>query len=317
MQALLSCNHPHKAIPSHSVPPLYLEFLGLTFCVTSSQAGLLDDVSQLMREFRRNPLTHVTYLIEIRQAPPSLLKLKNNRKNVRTVQIRINGRIRYRQVPIAELGPYLEWIINSLVVRASWAQDRYCLLHAAVVVKGRKGILISGRSGSGKSSLSLALLYRHGYQYLTDEIACWDTQTKKIVAYPKAIMLKERGFLRFQQTYPKLQTHMWDSKRFSQKVCFFNPTNKSPSRVRKTATIHMVIFPRYRERERIRVAPLPKAQAILRLQKERFDSAGFGQGDFDTLSGLLSDASVSKVLYHNVFEAADRIDELVQQRSIV
>lgn len=315
MQALLSCKHPPKTIPSQSVPPLYLEFLGLTFCVTSSQDGLLDDVSQLMREFCRGPLTHVTYLIDIRHALPSSLKVRKNHKNIRTVQIRVNGRIRYRQVPISEIAPYLEWIINSLVVRASWAQDRYCLLHAAVVVKGRKGILISGRSGSGKSSLSLALMYRHGYQYLTDEIACWDTQTKKIVAYPKAIMLKERGFLRFQQTYPKLQTQMWDLKRFSQKVCFFNPTNTSPSRVRKTAKIHMVIFPRYRERESIRVSSFPKAQAILRLQKERFDSIGFEQRDFDTLSGLLSGASVSKILYHNVFEAADRIDELVQKRS--
>ena len=252
----------------------------------------------------------MTYLIEIRDFPSSLLNLANSQKKTRSVQIRINGRIRYRQVPIIELGPFLEWIINSLVVRASWGQDRYCLLHAAVVVKGRKGILISGRSGSGKSSLSLALMYRHGYQYLTDEIACWDTYTEKIVAYPKAIMLKEQGLLRFQQTYPKLHTRMWDSKRFSQKVCFFNPTQKSPSRVRKTAKIRRVIFPRYRDRERLLVSPLPKAQALLRLQKERFDSIGFGQGDFNALSGLLRDTSVSKILYHNVFEAADMIDQL-------
>ena len=316
MQALLSCNRPLKTTPPHSVSSLYLQFLDLTFCVTASQAHLLDDVSQLMRGFRRTPLTHVTYLIEIRDALPSSLQMANNRKNTRTVQIRINGRIRYRHVPIAELGPFLEWIINSLVVRASWGQDRYCLLHAAVVVKGRKGILISGRSGSGKSSLSLALMYRHGYQYLTDEIACWDTETEKFVAYPKAIMLKERGFLRFQQTYPQLQTQMWDSKRFSQKVCFFTPTKQSPSRVRKTAKIHMVIFPRYRERESLRVSSLPKAQALLFLQKERFDSVGFGEEDFDKLSGLLSGASVSKILYHNVFEAADMIDALAKKRSV-
>jgi len=316
MQALLSCNRPPKAIPPHPVSSLYLQFLDLTFCVTSPQAGLLDDVSQLMKEFRRIPLTYVTYFIEIRDALPSSLRTTNTGKNSKTLQIRINGRIRYRKVPIAELAPFLEWIINSLVVRASWGQDRYCLLHAAVVVKGRKGILISGKSGAGKSSLSLALMYRHGYQYLTDEIACWDTHTGKIIAYPKAIMLKERGLLRFQQTYPQFHTRMWDSKRFSQKVCYFNPTQKSPSRVRKTAKIHMVIFPKYRERESLRVSSLPKAQALLCLQKERFDSIGFGQGDFDKLSGLLSGASVSKILYHNVFEAADMIDELAQKRSV-
>ncbi len=314
MQALLNCKRSLRATPSSSASLLNLGFLGLTFCVTASQARFLKDVSQLMRGFRRGPLTHVTYLIEIRGAPASSLKTVKNHKHIRTVQIRINSRIRYRHVPINELGPFLEWIINSLVVRASWGQDRYCLIHAAVVVKGRKGILISGMSGSGKSSLSLALLYRHGYQYLTDEIACWDTKTKKIVAYPKAIMLKERGFLRFQQTYPQLHTHMWDSKRFSQKVCFFMPTQKASSRVRKTANINLVIFPRYRERENLRISSLPKAQALLSLQKERFDSIGFGQGDFDTLSGLLSGTSVSRILYHNVFEAADMIDNLVEQR---
>jgi hypothetical protein len=316
MQALLSCNRPLKATPLHSASSLYLQFLDLTFCVTSSQAGLLDDVSQLMREFRRTPFTHVTYLIEIREAHSTSSQTGQNHKNIRTVQIRINGRIRYRYVPIAELAPFLEWIINSLVVRASWGQERYCLLHAAVVVKGRKGVLICGKSGAGKSSLSLALMYRHGYQYLTDEIACWDTETEKFVAYPKAIMLKERGFLRFQETYPQLHTQMWDSKRFSQKVCFFNPSTKAPSRVRKTAKINMVVFPRYRERESLRVSSLPKAQALLCLQKERFDSIGFSQGDFDKLTGLLNGTSVSRVLYHNVFEAADMIDALAKKRSV-
>jgi hypothetical protein len=276
---------------------------------------LLADIAQLMQGFTRTSLSSVTCHIGILKAPPAFLPRTGTRKKTQAVHIQMNGRIRYRHVPVRELAPFVEWIINSLVVRSSRGQDRYCLIHAGVVAKGRKGVLICGRSGSGKSSLSLALMYRHGYQYLTDEIACWDTHTEKIIAYPKSIMLKERGFLRFQETYPKIHTQMWDSKRFSHNVCFFNPTTNAPSRIRKTARIHMVIFPRYRERERLCVSSTPKAQALLNLQKERFDSIGFGRGDFDKLSGLLRGASVNKILYHNVFEAADMIDTLAKKRS--
>ncbi len=66
-------------------------------------------------------------------------------------------------MPAAELG--------SLLVRWALAQvNSHCLLHAGAVSDGRRGLLLVGPSGAGKTTLVLELIKR-GLHFLSDETA--------------------------------------------------------------------------------------------------------------------------------------------------
>ncbi len=313
MKALLNCK-PGRITPQHQASKFYLQVLDLTFCVKSSHAGLLDDGLNFMLGFRRNPLTVVNHTIEIQGAHVSHQRNSPGHETPTAVRIKIDGRIRYRCVSVEKLGPCLQRLMNLFVFEVYGDHGRYCLLHAAVVAKSERGVLICGQSGCGKSSLTLALMFRNGYQYLTDEIACWDAVQGRVVAYPKAIALKAKGYRKFQQPEPPVPMGMWDSKTFFKKLWYVNPSIHVPWKVRKTTRIRHVVFPTYREKGTTRVTGISKTRALVLLHQQRFGANGFGQNDFDTLTGLLRSASAVQVRYHDVFEASDAIHSLMNQR---
>jgi hypothetical protein len=62
-------------------------------------------------------------------------------------------------------------------------------LHAAVVERQGRTALISAPSGTGKSTLTLALLHG-GFRYLSDELAPVEPETLRVHPYPHALCLK-------------------------------------------------------------------------------------------------------------------------------
>lgn len=65
---------------------------------------------------------------------------------------------------------------------------RFLACHAAVVTVGRGAVAFLAESGTGKSTLTAALL-RRGCGYVSDESLCLDPSTGDVVAYPRPVAL--------------------------------------------------------------------------------------------------------------------------------
>jgi hypothetical protein len=63
------------------------------------------------------------------------------------------------------------------------------LIHAAVVARGERGVLISADSGHGKTTLALELV-RRGFHYFSDEFAALGRVDKKIHPVPRSLHLR-------------------------------------------------------------------------------------------------------------------------------
>jgi hypothetical protein len=65
-------------------------------------------------------------------------------------------------------------------------------LHAATVAIGDRAAVLAAPSGTGKSSLTYALLARGGVTYLSDELAPVNPERGVVHAYPHALCLKSQ-----------------------------------------------------------------------------------------------------------------------------
>jgi hypothetical protein len=80
----------------------------------------------------------------------------------------------------------LLWHLNGAAVNNA---DPLVVLHAGGVALDGAGVIISGRSGAGKTTLTAALV-RAGFEYLTDEAVVIDPTTGLLHPYAKALSIK-------------------------------------------------------------------------------------------------------------------------------
>lgn len=78
---------------------------------------------------------------------------------------------------------------NALFTRALETSSDTIAIHAAALSRGKTGLLLCGPSGTGKSSLTLALLDQ-GWTYLSDDFAPVSVESGRILPIPKPLHVK-------------------------------------------------------------------------------------------------------------------------------
>ena len=102
----------------------------------------------------------------------------------------------------------LLWHLNAATVERA---DPYVVLHAGGVALGNEGVIISGPSGAGKTTLTAALV-RAGFSYLTDEALAIDPKTGLLQPYPKALTIQQGSWELLADMRPPpsdLSLHVW------------------------------------------------------------------------------------------------------------
>ncbi len=73
--------------------------------------------------------------------------------------------------------------LTGSAITLALSQRGYYPIHGSVVVHNDKSIILSGASGSGKSTISLEL-YEKGYPFLSDDIAFIDASKTELITLP-------------------------------------------------------------------------------------------------------------------------------------
>ena len=74
----------------------------------------------------------------------------------------------------------------------------HLLFHAAALSWCGKGVILAADSGCGKTTLTLALV-RHGFKFLSDEVAALALKNGELVPYPRSLSVRVGTFHVFQQ----------------------------------------------------------------------------------------------------------------------
>ena len=205
-----------------------------------------------------------------------------------------------------EVLPYLEWAVNWRVIAR--CTDRV-LVHAASTARDGHGVVFAGTSGAGKSTLVAGLLAR-GWQYMCDEFAMIDTNTDRLLPFPKAVCIKAGAFDLVRRLDLKLCGDRHYVKALKGKVGYISPSDL-PGAVGHACPITHVIFPDYTGHTQSRLRPTTDARAAFMLTAHTLNRDVLGGQVAATASRITRDAQCVVLDSGDIGDACDLIESIV------
>ena len=178
---------------------------------------------------------------------------------------------------LSEMAPIVKAALWQSAINA---HDFLFYIHAGVVGTGRSCVLLPAAAGSGKSSLTAALVHR-GFRYFSDEVALIEPTTFHVSPMPLAMCIKSTGWDLMARYYPgilSLPVHV----RIDEKVLRYIPP-PADSLEQLPMPVRHIIFPRYEQAAPTRLERVKRSEALGRLMNEclalrqRLDQKNVGQ----------------------------------------
>jgi len=211
-----------------------------------------------------------------------------------------------------EVLPYLEWGINWRVIAT---RTEHLQLHAAAMARDGQGVVFSGASGLGKSTLAAGLLAR-GWSYLSDEFALIDPGTLCIHPFPKALCIKSGSFGIVRDLDLLLYQRRHYYKAFKGRVGFVNPAEVNGPLPPSPSPIRFVIFIKYLAGAEPRLYPISRSQAAFRLAASSFNRSVFGHRAVSILNRVVRGAECFGLEAGPIGASCDLVESLLSNPAI-
>jgi len=159
-------------------------------------------------------------------------------------------------------------IVKSLVWTTAVRDQRFFLnIHAGVVSDGTRCILLPAAPGSGKSTLTAALVHA-GYEFFSDEVALLEDRTLDVFPVPLALCVKDYGIEALADRFPQLRSLAIHRRGDGKRVAYMPPPARSRPASEEARPVGALIFPRFTPGGGTSLAPLPRSEALQRLMTE-------------------------------------------------
>lgn len=219
-----------------------------------------------------------------------------------------DGRVQLRPLPRSLAPPLFEWGLNWCITNRA---HRYLIVHAGVVERDGRALLLPAYPGSGKSTLTAGLLHR-GFRLLSDEHALLDPGDGRIVPVPRPVSLKNEsiaiikslgGELAFGPTFH--DTEKGD-------VTHFRPCEDSVRRADERALPAWVVFPKFVRGGSHCLEPVAKAAAMMEIVDNSINYGVLASDGFRTLARLVDESACLALDYDDLTKALDVLTRLTE-----
>lgn len=213
----------------------------------------------------------------------------------------------FEPYPLQGALPLFEWGSNWLLAQRL---NAYLLLHAGVVARDDKALILPAAPGSGKSTLTCAL-HLAGWRFLSDEFGVINTDQDVLLPLTKPAALKNRSIdvignlpgAMIGPVFPK--TRKGD-------VAHFVPLRDSVTQRHHPAHPRLVVFPRYRAGASLRCTPLSVTDTAMRLGLNSFNYRSLGPVGFHCVIRLAQATRAFELEYGKLDHAIERIESLFE-----
>jgi HprK-related kinase A len=186
-------------------------------------------------------------------------------------------------------------------------QRRYLLLHASVVERGGKALLMSGVSGAGKSTLA-ALLSARGWRLMGDEFALLDPATGLIRAFPRLVSLKNAAIDVVTDALPGARFGPLLAGTPKGDIRHLVPDASAVAAMDVPVPPALLLFPGYGFEVADRA--VPPSEVFVRLTQASTNYIALGERGFDALAQLVKTVPARAIDYPDTDSAVALVERL-------
>lgn len=186
-------------------------------------------------------------------------------------------------------------------------QRRYLLLHASVVERDGRALLMTGESGAGKSTLA-ALLTTRGWRLMGDEFALIDPATGLVHAFPRLVSLKNAAIGVVERALPDARFGPLLQGTPKGDIRHLVPDAAAIAKMHRPATPALLLFPRFGEAGAVR--PVGESEVFVRLTQASTNYVTLGERGFDALTQLVAAIPARAIDYPDTDTAIDAVERL-------
>ena len=209
----------------------------------------------------------------------------------------------FNPLPAAQAFPLLEWGLNWCI---SSHCHQYLVLHAAVVARGNRALILPAPPGSGKSTLCAALVAR-GWRLFSDELALIDIASGDLVPLPRPISLKNASIDAMRAFWPAAAMSRVVPDTVKGSIVHVRPPADSVRAASQPARAAWVVLPLYQAGGGTELSSVTKAAAFMRLVGCAFNYSIHGRAGFETLAAVVADCRCFCFSYGGTLDDAVRV----------
>ncbi|MES2045228.1 MAG: HprK-related kinase A [Pseudomonadota bacterium] len=186
-------------------------------------------------------------------------------------------------------------------------QRRYLLLHASVVERDGKALLMTGISGAGKSTLA-ALLSARGWRLMGDEFALLDPATGLVHAFPRLVSLKNAAIEVVTRALPDARFGPLLAGTPKGDIRHLVPDASAVVAMDVAVPPALLLFPHYGFEADDRV--VPPSEVFVRLTQASTNYVALGERGFDALTHLVRTVPARAIDYPDTDSAIAQVEKL-------
>jgi HprK-related kinase A len=287
-------------------PGLALRIAPVTVRVHSPLRDLADQIGLLYADYEVRDATAYAD-IDVR-----LLPARGIRRRLRPiVNFIVDGVQPFEPFPVGHALPMFEWGVNWVFGQR---MHRYLLLHAAVVARGERAVLLPAWPGSGKSTLAASLAVR-GWRYLSDEFGVVDPADATVRAFARPAALKNESIAVMRAFAPDAVMGPVFSGTRKGDVAHLRVPRDSVRQSERRLRVAAVVFPDFTAGAGVSLKPLGTANAFLKLAHNAFNYEETGEAGFRAVAAIVRSAPSRILTYGNLDDAHSALDDLLEGRA--
>jgi hypothetical protein len=219
----------------------------------------------------------------------------------------LDGQRAFKPLPENQAYALFEWGLNYAIAQHG---HHFLMLHAAVVEKNGRALIMPGQPGSGKSTLCAALL-GEGWRLLSDEFALVSPEDGLLTPLPRPVSIKNAAIDLIRERMPDALIGPIATDTAKGTVAHLKAPVDSVRRAHERAVPAWLVFPEYDSAATETVlAALSKGRSLLAAAESSFNYNMLGVTGFEAVADLADRCECHTLTYHDLDEALQRIRDL-------